>query len=65
VAHGDTFSDGEFVLFGVRPGALTVRVDAAWLLAHQLTAASRGISLASTDDGATARVPAITLTPLR
>ncbi len=65
VARTESFSDGEFVLFGVRPGTLTVRVDAAWLDTHQLTAVSRTFPLASTDDGATARVPTITLAPLR
>ena len=64
-ARTESFSDGEFVLFGVRPGTLTVRVDAAWLDTHQLTAVSRTFPLASTDDGATARVPTITLAPLR
>ena len=63
VARAESFSDGEFVLFGVRPGTLTVRIDAAWLAAHQLTAVSHTVSLASSDDGATVRVPPITLTP--
>ena len=65
IARAESFSDGEFVVFGVRPGTLTVRVDAAWLLAHQLTAVSRTVPLASTDDGATVRVPPITLEALR
>ena len=63
VARAESFSDGEFVLFGVRPGTLTVRIEAAWLAAHQLTAVSHTVSLASSDDGATVRVPPITLTP--
>ena len=63
VARAESFSDGEFVLFGVRPGTLTVRVDAAWLTTHQLTAVSRTLSLASSDEGSTVRVPPITLTP--
>ena len=61
VARTASFSDGEFVLFGVRPGTLTVRVDAAWLTSHQLTAEAHAATLVSSDDGATARVPAITL----
>ena len=65
VARAESFSDGEFVMFGVRPGTLTVRVDAAWLDTHQLTAVSRTFPLASSDDGATARVPAISLVPRR
>ena len=65
VARAESFSDGEYVIFGVRPGTLTVRVDSAWLDARQLTAASRTLPLASSDDGATVRVPAITLTPRR
>jgi hypothetical protein len=65
VARAESFSDGEYVIFGVRPGTLTVRVDSAWLDARQLTAVSRTLSLASSDDGATVRVPAITLTPRR
>ena len=64
VARTTSFSDGEYVLFGVRPGTLTVYVDPAWLAARRLQAETRTIPLASTDDGATARVPAITLTPL-
>ena len=63
VARAESFSDGEFVLFGVQPGTLTVRVDAAWLTTHQLTAVSRTVSLASSDGGTTVRVPPITLTP--
>ncbi len=63
VARTASFSDGEFVLFGVRPGALTVRVDASWLTAQGLRASSKAILLASSDDGATARVPAIILMP--
>jgi hypothetical protein len=63
VARTESFSDGEFVVFGVRPGTLIVRVDSAWLDAHQLTAQTHTVVLASSDDGATARVPAITLTP--
>jgi hypothetical protein len=65
VGRAQSFSDGEYVMFGVRPGTLTVRVDAAWLTSQQLRADSRTVPLASTDDGATARVPAIRLTPLR
>ncbi len=63
VARAETFSDGEFVLFGVKPGMLTVRVDPAWLAAQGLRAATQTVSLASTDDGATAQVPAIVLLP--
>lgn len=63
VARTESFSDGEYVLFGVRPGTLTVRVDAAWLAAQGLRAESKTVPLASLDDGATARVPAIVLTP--
>ena len=65
VARAESFSDGEFVIFGVRSGTLTVRVDAAWLDAHQLNAVSRTVALASSDDGATARVPSITLSARR
>lgn len=64
VARAESFSDGEFVLFGVRPGTLTVRVDAAWLAAQGLRAESKTVPLASTDDGATATVPSIVLTPI-
>jgi hypothetical protein len=64
VARTSSFSDGEFVLFGVRPGALTVKVDPVWLAAQQLRAAPRTVVLASSDDGATARVPAMVLEPL-
>ena len=63
VARTESFSDGEYVLFGVRPGTLTVRVDAAWLAAQGLRAESKTVPLASSDDGATARVAAIVLTP--
>jgi hypothetical protein len=63
VARAETFSDGEFVLFGVRPGTLTVQVDAAWLASQGLQSVSRTIALASTDDGATVRVAPMTLAP--
>lgn len=63
VARAESFSDGEFVLFGVRPGTLSVRIDTAWLTAHGLRADVKTVTLASTDDGATARVPAILLKP--
>jgi hypothetical protein len=63
VARAETFSDGEFVLFGVRPGTLTVQVDAAWLASQGLQSVSRTVPLASTDDGATVRVAPITLAP--
>jgi hypothetical protein len=63
VARTSTFSDGEFVLFGVRPGALTVRIDPAWLAAQGLSGAvPQSIVLPASDDGATVRVPAITIT---
>ncbi len=62
VARAESFSDGEYVLFGVRPGLLTIQVDAVWLAAQGLRADSKTVPLASTDDGATARVPTITLT---
>lgn len=64
VARASSFSDGEFVLFGVRPGTLTVHVDPSWLASQGLQAASQTVSLASTDDGATARLSAIVLVPL-
>ncbi|MDZ7631886.1 MAG: hypothetical protein U5K74_11230 [Gemmatimonadaceae bacterium] len=63
VARAESFSDGEFVLFGVRPGTLTVRVDEVWQRAQGVRAESRTVSLASSDDGATSRVPAITILP--
>jgi hypothetical protein len=63
VARTSTFSDGEFVLFGVHPGALTVRIDPAWLAAQGLSGAvTQSIVLPASDDGATVRVPAITIT---
>ena len=62
IARTESFSDGEFVLFGVRPGALTVRVDPAWLAQQRARASSGRVTLLSSDDGSTARVPAITIT---
>ncbi len=64
VARAASFSDGEYVVFGVRPGTLTVRVDPKWLVSQGLAADVRTVPLASTDDGATARVPVITVSPL-
>jgi hypothetical protein len=64
VARTTSFSDGEYVLFGVRPGLLTIRVDPAWLASQGLRAESKTVPLAASDDGATARVPAIALTPV-
>ena len=64
VARATTFSDGEFVVFGVRPGALTVQVDPAWLVAHRASATVHRITLESRDDGATARTPAIVIAEL-
>jgi len=64
IARAESFSDGEYVLFGVRPGLLTIRVDASWLASQGLRAESKTVPLASSDDGATARIPAITLTPI-
>lgn len=61
IARTSTFSDGEFVLFGVRPGALTVHVDPAWLAAQRTAADSQSVVLGSSDDGATARVAPITI----
>ena len=64
IATAATFSDGEFVLFGVRPGPMTVRVDPQWLAARGLEAVeARKIVLPAQDDGATVRVPLITITP--
>lgn len=62
VARAATFSDGEFVLFGVRPGSFTVRVDSAWLAAQDLRAEPRVTTLGSSDEGVTVRLPAIPLT---
>lgn len=64
IARAESFSDGEYVLFGVRPGMLTIRVDPMWLTAQGLRAESKTVPLAASDDGATARVPVITLTPV-
>ena len=65
VARTETFSDGEFVIVGVRPGTLTVRIDPVWLAAQRLTAGPQLVTLQSTDDGATARVPVIAITAQR
>lgn len=62
IARAESFSDGEFVLFGVKPGTLTIRVDAEWLAAHHLTAVTHTVLLVSSDEGSTVRVPSITLT---
>ncbi len=63
IARTATFSDGEFVLFGVRPGVMTVRVDPAWLAAQGLgPVTAQPVTLPATDDGATVRVPVITIT---
>lgn len=62
VARAQSYSDGEFVLFGVRPGTLTVRVDPAWLSAHALSAGGQSVVLAASDDGATATVPPLRIT---
>jgi hypothetical protein len=62
VTRTTTFSDGEFVLFGVRPGALSVRIDPAWLAEQGLGAVpAMPITLPASDEGATARVPVITI----
>ncbi|MCC7052592.1 MAG: hypothetical protein IT355_04950 [Gemmatimonadaceae bacterium] len=61
VARTESFSDGEFVLFGVRPGVLTVRVDPAWLVAQRAVADSQSITLAAQDDGAMARLAPLTI----
>jgi hypothetical protein len=65
VARTLTFSDGEFVLFGVRPGALTVRVDPRWLAARGLRATQQSVVLQSSDDGATARVSPLAIVPIQ
>ncbi|MES3034992.1 MAG: hypothetical protein V4813_13420 [Gemmatimonadota bacterium] len=61
VARTQSFSDGEFVIIGVRPGSLTVRIDPAWLAAQALASGPQVVRLESSDDGATARVPALTI----
>ncbi|HYW50646.1 MAG TPA: hypothetical protein VE861_08570, partial [Gemmatimonadaceae bacterium] len=61
VARTTSFSDGEFVLFGVRPGALTVGIDPAWLDAQRLTATAQQVTLGTSDEGFTLRLPPITL----
>ena len=61
VARAQTFSDGEFVLFGVRPGPLTVRVDSVWLRAHGLESPVQSVLLRHSDEGETVRVPPINL----
>ena len=63
VARTESFSDGEYVLFGVRPGTLTVRVDTAWLSAQRVVADSQRVTLVPQDEGATVRAPAITILP--
>ncbi len=65
VARAESFSDGEFVMFGVRPGALTVSVDPVWLAAQGLRSSAQSATLQSSDDGATARIPAIILESAR
>ena len=66
IARTTTFSDGEFVLFGVRPGALSVRIDPAWLAAQGLAISeAQQIVLHASDDGTTARVPTITIVGAR
>lgn len=61
IARTLSFSDGEFVLFGVRPGALTVRIDPAWLASQHLTATEASATLQSNDEGATVRVSPLTI----
>lgn len=63
VARTESFSDGEYVIFGVRPGRLTVKVDSAWMERQRVTADSQVVVLAQQDDGATARAAVITLLP--
>lgn len=59
IARTTSFSDGEFVLFGVRPGRLTVRVDSAWLASRRLAATAQPIELRASDEGESVRVRAI------
>ena len=62
VARTESYSDGEFVLFGVRPGRLTVRIDPQWLASRGLTAGAQSVTLAASDDGATATVQPLSIT---
>lgn len=59
IARTTSFSDGEFVVFGVHPGALTVRIDPAWLASQQLMATELAAELESSDEGVTLRLPPI------
>lgn len=63
VGRTESFSDGEYVLFGVRPGRLTVKVDSAWQERQRVSADSQVVLLQQQDDGATVRAATITLLP--
>jgi hypothetical protein len=56
LARVTTFSDGEFLAMGVRPGTVTARVAASWLRAQDAASEAVTTTLPAGDDGATVRV---------
>jgi hypothetical protein len=65
LARTESFSDGEYVIFGMRPGKLTVHVAPAWLASQRVAADTQRVVLEASDEGATVRVAPITITPPR
>lgn len=61
LARVTTFSDGEFIAMGVRPGVVTARIAASWLRVHDAMSDVTTTTLPGGDDGATVRVADLTL----